>query len=258
MRSLHARLVGLEVARKDAPKEIELAEKDILAAKDYIAQYDADVREELEHDLANVEKQLGLAKAELKKDKPDYSKIVRIAREVNKTADSVLASAREEHEAAEKLRLRAASAVRDAERTISKAKEYIEDRSSGSSDLSSEPEDLLEAAGSLLTRAKAAKNLEDRVALAEEADQKASEAYKTAAEEVSEEEARSRRRRSSSWGSSHDSGFYFGGFSIGSSSSSGGGSSDPSQEEVAEAVQASGNQNPKQKQNKNHFNHLTI
>ena len=137
MRSLHARLVGLEVARKDAPKEIELAEKDILAAKDYIAQYDADVREELEHDLANVEKQLGLAKAELKKDKPDYSKIVRIAREGTKPRTASLPrlgkSMRLQKNCASGLQAQS----RDAERTISKAKEYIEDRSSGSSDLSS-------------------------------------------------------------------------------------------------------------------------
>jgi len=130
IRSIHALKANLETARRDAPGEIGEAEKDILAARVFIAAHDADLREAIETDLDAVEKRLDGARAELGKDKPDYLEVIEAAKAANAAADKILANARTELEAMQAKRARAKSAKRDAASAISKTAEYIEDHAS--------------------------------------------------------------------------------------------------------------------------------
>ena len=87
IRSIHALKANLETARRDAPGEIESAAKDILAARAFIADHDADLRETLEAGLDDVEKRLSGARAELRKDKPDYLEVIEAAKASNAAAE---------------------------------------------------------------------------------------------------------------------------------------------------------------------------
>ena len=213
MRSIHARASYLEIAKRDAPKEIEAAENDIKEALDYIEKYDPDIGESLEDELKEAQKTLAEAKKEIAKSIPDYSKTVKLAQAANKAADDILAQARGEHEEAERLRRRVASALRDAERTISKAKEYIEDHSS---DVDSDADNLLEEAKKLFAKAGSITDIALIISLAEHANSKAGRAYELAKEDVSDAES----TYSHSWGSSRGSSY-----SSGSSDDDDGGSS---------------------------------
>ena len=122
---------SLEAARRDAPGEISAAQADITKAWKYINAYDEDIRESLEDDLREAEKKLNTASEELNKEKADYLMVVKLAREANDSADKILAQARTEHEAAERMRSKAASALRDARSRVSIAREYIQDHHHG-------------------------------------------------------------------------------------------------------------------------------
>jgi len=127
MRSISALKGSLEAARLDSEPEIQAAQADVTKAWEYTHQYDDDIRESLEDDLRLAQATLEQARAALLEVTPDYLKVVRMAKETNAAADKVLAEAQTEHEAAERLRARAASAIRDAKAAVSKAAEYIED-----------------------------------------------------------------------------------------------------------------------------------
>jgi uncharacterized protein YoxC len=129
MHSMTAIENDLEAARKDAPGEIEAAETDVVQAWRYINTYDPDIRESLEDDLRAAEKKLSTASEELHQNKVDYLKVVKLAREANDSADKILIQARSEHEAAERMRSKAASSLRDARSSVSVAREYIQDHS---------------------------------------------------------------------------------------------------------------------------------
>lgn len=225
MRSVAALKNNLEAAKRGAPDEIQAAQADIEKATTYIKKYDPDIRESLETDLANVQKGLDDAKAELAKSKPDYLKVVKLAKQANASADQILAEARSEHEAAERLRQRAASALRDAKAAVSRAKEYIEDHPS---DVKRTAKNYLGEAQETLRSAERTASLENRIQYAEKAEAAADKAYSRAESDV--EEAEEERRPSytyvgySGWGSS-SSQPAGGGGSVGFGSSSGGGGS---------------------------------
>jgi hypothetical protein len=120
---------NLKAAERDFPAEIDAAEADIKKAWDYINKYDDDIRESLEDDLRAAEKKVDETRSELNKEKPDFFVVCSLAREANESADKILVQARDEHEAAERLRAKAASAKRDATSKVSIAKEYIQDHS---------------------------------------------------------------------------------------------------------------------------------
>jgi len=201
MRSIVALKQHLEEAKKNAPLEIKAAEDDIAKARAYIQAHDDDIREELETDLAEASRVLGEARQELAKDLPDYLAVVKLAIQANNSADSILAGARSEHEEAERLRVKASTTLREAERSISAAKEYIEDHSS---DVDMNVSSLLKDAKAALKSAKESTSVNDIISFAETADKKADKALAEAKEDV--DDACSRRRRSSSpspnWGTS--------------------------------------------------------
>jgi hypothetical protein len=206
LRSIHELKKNLDAAKRDAQAEIDAAQADIDKARAYEEAHDADVDDALKGEVAEAQARLVEAKRELRKEKPDYLTIVKIALAANKAADGILARAQNEHEAAERKRQRAKTLLREAQRSVSAAKEYIEDHSS---DVDSDAERLLGEATAYLKTAEAASDIDSRIANADQADKKADKALEMAKNDVDEAESARRRARarasssasSSGWGS---------------------------------------------------------
>ncbi len=239
MRSIVELKKNLDEAKASAPADIETAAKDIATARTFIRAHADDINDPLEDrmksDLDEAEQAVDQARSLLHETKPDYLVVVKTARQAEKAADAILAKAQGEFEAAERLRRRAASAIQDAARSISAAKEYIEDHSS---DVDSDAESKLNQARSCLTAARAATTCEEQIRQGEQADKLADSALAMARRDVSNAEAAraaERRRREaaaraaaaalSSRISSSRRSSGFGGSSGWGSSSRGGGSS---------------------------------
>lgn len=200
MRSIAALKDNLEKAKREAAGEIEAAQLDITKAKKYIAEYDEDIAEQYEEDLAEAQQKLETARAELKKEKPDFIKVVKLALEVNLTADNIYLVAEKEHESAELLRRNAATMLREAQRSYSAAKEYIEDHSS---DVDTDADSLLRDAHEALLNAEQCTEAESILQSAEVADKKADSALEEAQEDVERERRERARRQAASqvnWG----------------------------------------------------------
>jgi ABC-type transporter Mla subunit MlaD len=114
---------------------------------------------------------------------PNPILVVKYARSANDQADTVLASARAEAEQTVRLRAKAETALREAERLVSKAKEYIEDHSS---DVGANAKANLRKAKENLDTARDTSDLERCIAFAEGAEEKARYAYNEAKEDVAE------------------------------------------------------------------------
>ncbi|MFH1712295.1 MAG: TPM domain-containing protein [Patescibacteria group bacterium] len=192
MRSISTLKSNLEAAKLEAPGEIDAAQADIDKATKYIATYDDDIRESLETDLANTQAHLDQARNELAKSMPDYIQVVKLAKQANSSADSILNQAEGEHEAAERLRLRAVTSLREARRSVSVTEEYIEDHDY---DVDSDAESTLHTAKVYLSQAEAASDPAEIVQHAEAADKKADRALEMAEEDVSDAEDVRRRQR---------------------------------------------------------------
>ena len=177
MQSISAIEASLESARRDAPGEISAAQADITAGWKYINAYDEDIRESLEDDLRQAEKKVNAAGEELRKDQADYLMVVKLAKEANDSADKILAQARSEHEAAERMRSKAASALRDARSRVSIAAEYIRDHPV---DAGEEARRHLANADTALRQAETALDLNTQISLAETAENAAESAYSSA------------------------------------------------------------------------------
>jgi uncharacterized membrane protein YgcG len=228
--ALCAAIVSLKAAlleaKANAGKEISAAEADIEQAAAYEQQFDADIRDDLKSDIASARKLLAQSQAELKKAKPNYLEVVRLAQAANSAADAALSECQSEHEQMERLRRQAASAVSSAQSEISQAESYI---SGHSSDAGYSSRSSLDSAKSSLAQAQATDDLEQKISYAQSAESEASSAYSQAQSAVSEAEAEERRRRdaaaaaaSASYSSSSSS-MSFGGGGGGSSSGSFGG-----------------------------------
>ncbi len=183
MHSISAMETSLESARRDAPGEIADTQADIAGAWKYIYAYDEDIRESLEDDLHEAEKKLNSASEELHRDKPDYLMLVKTVREAHESADKILAQARTEHEAAERLRSKAASTLRDARSRTSIARAYIQDHNQDAGD---EARRHLSNAEAALSQAEASSDLNNQIALAGTAETAADSAYASARARVDE------------------------------------------------------------------------
>jgi len=188
MRSISSLQDHLKELRRSAPSEILSAQNDIKAAEAYIEQYDPDIAESLEKDLVENQQLLDTAREMLKQETPNYVQIVKIAQKANSVADNILAEARSEHEAAERKRAKAKSALRDAGAVVSRAEEYIEDHRS---DVSRSTMRKLTQAQVLLSQAKEETDLDMQVEIAGKAETLADSAYESAESEFHDaEEAR--------------------------------------------------------------------
>jgi len=183
----------LDAAKAAVPKEIEDAAADIVTAREYIAHHDADVDDELEAQLDEAERSLNEARSELVKDKPNYLAVVKTARAINSTADGILAKAQGEHEVAERMRQRAVTAMREADRSVDAADQYIR---SHRSEVDSDAERLLEQARAACAKAQDARTVEVQIRHADQADKDADTALDMARRDVRErEEEREREAR---------------------------------------------------------------
>ena len=172
---------NLVAARRDAPAEIAAAEADVAKAWEYINRYDEDIRESLEDDLRSAESKTNSAKEELSKEKPDYFNVCKLSREANDAADRILAQARDEHEATERLRVKAASARRDAYAKVSVARKYVEDHMQV---VRGEARNHLSIAEDSLQQADAASDANAKIALVSRAESAADLAYTLAQQDV--------------------------------------------------------------------------
>lgn len=194
VRSITELATSLDQAKKDAKRDVAAAFADLTKSVEYNKTNDADVDDAVWAKLKDAESKLNRASTELKEAKPDYFLVIKLAKEAHELADATLTQARTEHEAAERLRQKAANALRDATSRTSKAKEYIDDHRS---DVGKSAKDKLEDAQDRLAKAKKARDLESQITLAEEAESFAKKAYDKAVEDVDEaEEARRPKYRS--------------------------------------------------------------
>ena len=167
--------------QRNAPNEIDAARVDINKAWDYINRYDEDIRESLEDDLHTAERTNEIAREELRKDKPDYFRVCKLAREANEAADKILIQARNEHEAAERLRVKAASARREAGAKVSIAKMYIDRHHPV---VRSEARNYLVNAEGALRQAESTLDTNSQISLALKAESDADRAYSQARNDV--------------------------------------------------------------------------
>jgi uncharacterized membrane protein YgcG len=181
MKSITELETNLVAARRDAPTEIAAAQTDIARAWEYINRYDEDIRESLEDDLRSAEGQIDMARKELGIERPDFIRVCRLAREANDAADRILIQARDEHEAAERLRVKVASARRDAYAKVSLARKYVEDHMSV---VQAEARNYLNMAEDSLRQANAAPDNNAQIALVSRAESAADQAYTLAQQDV--------------------------------------------------------------------------
>jgi uncharacterized membrane protein YgcG len=181
MRSISELEASLKAERESAPNEIDAAQADVSKAWEYINRYDEDIRESLEEDLRSAEKKNNLAREELKKDKPDYFMVNKLAREANESADKILIQARDEHETADRLRAKAVSGRRDASAKVSIATEYVEDHHAV---VNNEARSYLKKAVEALRQADSAADLNSQISLVSQAESAADQAYSLAQSDV--------------------------------------------------------------------------
>ena len=173
--------VSLMAARRDAAGEIDAAQADVMKAWDYINRYDDDIRESLEDDLRAAEATNETARAELALEKPDYLRVCKLAREANEAADRILAQALDEHDSAERLRARAASAMRDASAKVAMVSRFVQVRHPFVQDRA---RNRLVEAREALQQAGETTDITARISLAERAESAADEAYSLAQRDV--------------------------------------------------------------------------
>lgn len=116
---------SLKVAADAAAHEVQTAQDDIDKAGTYIQSFDPDIPEELETKLASAQNKLNQAKAILEGIKPDFFEATHLAQQANSDSDEILASARDHHEEAERIRVLAKFAIPNAETALSRAQNYI-------------------------------------------------------------------------------------------------------------------------------------
>lgn len=172
---------SLLAARRDSAGEIAAAQADVTKAWEYINRYDEDIRESLEDDLRAAEATIETAREELKSDKPDYLRVCKLAREANEAADRILLQAQDEHETAERLRVRAAGALRDAQAKVTMVSRFIQVRHPFVQD---QARNRLVEATSALQQAETVTDVNARISLSERAEAAADEAYSLAQRDV--------------------------------------------------------------------------
>lgn len=174
--------LNLKNAEAQAPREIEAAQADIERAQTYEHQHDADIDDTMKEEIRKAEATLAQAREEFAKPQPDYFTVIEYARAANEHADNILATSRTQHEAAERLRAKAESAIVTARTAVSRAKNYIK---SHADDVGGDARDELKHAERDLAAAETATSAQKRLAHAEEAMATAKSAYKQAQADVS-------------------------------------------------------------------------
>ncbi len=208
MRSISALEQTLAEAERTASGDLADLLRDIDTAAAFVADHDEDIDEDVEDRLAAAKRLAEQVQAILGEAKPDYLEALRLLKQADTDVDAIAETAQEQFDAADRLRKKAAKALRDALAAVSKAEEYIADHES---DVEQHAKDVLLEAQVLLRRAQETGNLTKQIEMVEDAEEKARDAYEQAEDNVDDaEEARRPRYTSSSsvyngWGTTSSS-----------------------------------------------------
>jgi len=118
------RLKNLQESQRIAQDEIATAERDVQTGRAFIAQHDPDVTPAPEAALRKAQELVSEASAEAQKAKPDWIKVVALARQANDMADESLADARSQQEAMQARRLKLRTIAQQAQASLSKASNF--------------------------------------------------------------------------------------------------------------------------------------
>lgn len=208
MRSITALEQTLAEAERTVSGDLADLLRDIEKAEAFIADHDDDIEEGVEDRLAAAKRLAEQVQAILGDNKPDYLEALRLLKQADTEVDAIAETAHDQFDAADRLRKKAAKALRDALAAVSKTEEYIEDHES---DVEQHAKDVLLEAQVLLRRAQETTNLTKQIELVEEASEKADDAYEQAEDDVDDaEEARRPRYTTSTsvyngWGTTSSS-----------------------------------------------------
>jgi hypothetical protein len=119
-----ARLRYLQESQRIARDEIAAAEADISAGKSFVDKYDPDISPQPEVVLSEAERLVGQAKEEIEKSKPDWIRVVSLARQANDLADRALADARSQQQTMQARRLKVQTTSQQAEASLSRAANF--------------------------------------------------------------------------------------------------------------------------------------
>src|SRR4029078_10585014 len=120
------RLKNLEESKRVAQEEIEAARQDIETGHAFIAQHDPDISASPEKLLDEARSHLREAEDEIARPKPDWIKVVTLARSANDLAAKALAAARTEEEAIQAKRQKVHTAAQQAEASLSRATNFAQ------------------------------------------------------------------------------------------------------------------------------------
>jgi hypothetical protein len=118
------RLKNLQESQRVAQDEIATAERDVQAGRAFVTQHDPDVTHAPEAELRKAHDLVGEARAEAQKAKPDWIRVVALARQANDMADKALADARSQQEAMLARRLKLRTLAQQAQASLSKAANF--------------------------------------------------------------------------------------------------------------------------------------
>lgn len=197
-------LLQLQEAEKHAASEVRDAEIDIKFAQRYIANHDADIREELEHQLEDAAQSLQEAKEQMALPKPDYIMVVKLAKQANASADRILKEARSEVDKAERLRRKANTAVREASRSLETTRHFVAIHPTS---VTWADRENLEKAQAALELALESVDVGTRIASAESADRLADDVLHRAQKSFRRGQEQMRRRASVRRGNSLETGW---------------------------------------------------
>jgi hypothetical protein len=120
------RLDHLRKSQATAQEEIAAAERDIKSGRDYVRQYDPDITPRPDEMLAEAEKQLAQARQEVSQPRPDWIRVVELARSANDTADRALADARSQAETMEARRRKVQTSSEQALASLSRIRNFVQ------------------------------------------------------------------------------------------------------------------------------------
>jgi hypothetical protein len=118
------RLKNIEESRRVAEDEISAAEHDWRSGREFVSRHDPDITPQPDVLLNEAADLVAGAKREMAQRKPDWIKVVRMAREANDRADRALADARSQTQAMQARRSKARTLGQQAETSLSRAANF--------------------------------------------------------------------------------------------------------------------------------------